>query len=748
MLNFKKDLNDAQYRAVIEFKGPSLVIAGAGSGKTRVLTYRIAYMMANNIEPSKIMGLTFTNKASVEMRERIAMLVPRNSRQVVLGTFHAVFGKILRNEAEHIGYTSNYTIYDTENSKVLIRQIVKDLDLDSKIYKDIKVLKRISAAKNHMITASAYEAHYEIIQNDRYHNISELSKIYLLYEERCKKANAMDFDDMLLNTYFLFKNHSEVLEHYQNRYDYFLVDEFQDTNLVQYEIIKMLATKSKNLCCVGDDAQSIYSFRGAQIANIKKFRDDFNAKIYKLEQNYRSTKTIVNAANSIIGKNKGQIPKNLFSENQIGKPILIKELYSEKDEAEFVAEDIKTKILTKHYHFKDFAVLYRTNAQSRIFEELLRQQNIPYRIYGGFSFYQRAEIKNVLAYLFVISNPSDDISLLRIINFPRRGIGDTTIKKIRQYAKRKAISLWEALKDIESEKLSLSSSVILKIKEFTYTLNTFIEDKDIKNVFDLTENVLKTFGILSFYAADDDFVEKKENVEELLNSIYDFVSENDGDTEQDISLAAFLQTISLITDMDNQKQEDINAVTLMTVHSAKGLEFPIVYIVGMEDNLFPSIMTLDSPIKLQEERRLFYVAITRAMDELSILYCQRRYKYNKHEFPNISRFLLEIDSRFYEYYGTNYSMLKNKMATTHTKKYDEIISANLKKVTNTVSNEDMLSQEAIKTGMYVNHNTFGKGKVLSVAGEVPNKKAIIFFNDVGEKTLLLKFAKLSIVNSN
>ena len=751
MIDFSKELNEAQLRAVTNYEGASLVVAGAGSGKTRVLTYRIAYMIDQGVIPSKIMGLTFTNKAANEMKERIAHLTPQKGRSVIMGTFHSVFGTILRNEAQTINYTRDYTIYNTDDSKILIRQIVKDIQLDNKVYKDIKILKRISAAKNRLITAKTYERNEEIKRNDYFAKMPEIAKIYLLYEERCKKANAMDFDDMLLNTYFLFKNHPEVVSHYQNIFDYFMVDEFQDTNTVQYEIMKMLASKSQNLCCVGDDAQSIYSFRGAQITNIKKFFDDFKAKIYRLEQNYRSTQTIVSAANTVIKKNKNQIPKNLFSENKQGNLILLKELPSDMEEANFVADDIKLKMLTNHYKHNDFAILYRTNAQSRVFEESLRRQNIPYRVYGGFSFYQRAEVKEILAYLSVILNPHDEVSLLRIINFPKRGIGKTTIEKLRTHARKKSVSLWEILKNIENKNLALSPSVIIKLKGFYSALNEFIGKKIALNVFELTDAVLKTFGILTYYNSDEELIEKKENVEEFLNSIYEFVSENDGEEAADISLSSFLQTISLITDMDKQKKEDLNAVKLMTVHSAKGLEFSVVYIVGMEDGLFPSSMTLESPMKLQEERRLFYVAMTRAKEELSISFCQTRYKYNRHEYPSPSRFLRDLGKKFYDFSGTNplflhaNGNLSKAVNSPYDKHADDEILPNFKKVKQT-NGFHSASQGDIKVGMQVSHSKFGAGKVLNIEGQQPNTKAIIFFKNAGEKTLLLKFAKLKIIN--
>jgi len=753
VIDFSKELNEAQLRAVTNYEGASLVVAGAGSGKTRVLTYRIAYMINQGVIPAKIMGLTFTNKAANEMKERIAHLTPKKGRSVIMGTFHSVFGTILRNEAETINYTREYTIYDTDDSKTLIRQIVKDLQLDNKVYKDIKILKRISSAKNRLITANAYNNNEEIKRNDYFAKMPEIARIYLLYEERCKKANAMDFDDMLLNTYFLFKNHPEVVSRYQDIFDYFLVDEFQDTNTVQYEIIKMLASKSRNLCCVGDDAQSIYSFRGAQITNIKKFFDDFKAKIYRLEQNYRSTQTIVSAANTVIKKNKNQIPKNLFSENKQGNLILLKELPSDMEEANFVADDIKLKMLTKHYKHNDFAILYRTNAQSRVFEESLRRQNIPYRVYGGFSFYQRAEVKDILAYLSVILNPHDEVSLLRIINFPKRGIGKTTIDKLRLHARKKSVSLWEILANVENEDLALSPSVIIRLKEFYAALNEFIEKKTALNVFELTDALLKAFGILTYYNSDEDLIEKKENVEEFLNSIYEFVSENDGEEEADISLSSFLQTISLITDMDKENKEDLNAVKLMTVHSAKGLEFPVVYIVGMEDGLFPSGMTLESPMKLQEERRLFYVAMTRAKEELSISFCQTRYKYNRHDYPSPSRFLRDLDKKFYDFSGTNplflhaNGNLSKTLNTFYDKHADDEILPNFKKVNQTNGLHAAL-QSDIKVGMQVRHTKFGDGKVLSIEGQQPNTKAIIFFKNAGEKTLLLKFAKLNIISTD
>lgn len=750
MLDYKKELNDAQYQAVTEYSNASLVVAGAGSGKTRVLTYRIAYMIEQGILPSKIMGLTFTNKAAKEMKERIVRLVSSNKKRILLGTFHSIFAKILRAEAKTINFTRDFSIYDSDDSKSLIRNIVKDIQLDKKVYKESVVAARISAAKNRIITATMYDSIPELRKRDEFAKVPELSKIYLLYEKRCKKANAMDFDDLLLNTYFLFKNSHETLSHYQDIFEYFLVDEFQDTNIVQYEIIKMLASKSGKLCCVGDDAQSIYSFRGAQINNIKKFRDDFNAQIFRLEQNYRSTKTIVNAANELIKKNKNQIPKNLFSENLVGEKLSLNELGSDIEEGAFIAEDIKLKMLTNHLIYNDFAILYRTNKQSRILEEALRGENIPYRVYGGFSFYQRKEVKDILAYLSVILNPYDEVSLLRIINFPKRGIGDTTIANLQQVAFSMKQTLWEVMQNITDIETGFSPSVSLKINEFVSKLAALQKLKTSANVFEIAEKLVKDFEIINYYNSDDVLIEKKENVEELLRSIYEFVSENDSDEEKDVYLTSYMQTVALITDMDKQKPEDQNSVKLMTVHSAKGLEFPVVYIAGLEDGLFPSSMSMDSPYQLQEERRLFYVAITRAMQDVILSFCQTRYRYNQQEYPIPSRFLFELDKRYYDFSGTNPHFKFGKPIQKNTltaSSFNKVTSKNnLKKITSQdVSMPNRHQNHDIRIGMVVAHPKFGSGKVLHIEGQCQNTKAIIFFEKVGEKTLLLKFAKLSVI---
>ncbi len=746
MIDITKELNDAQRRAVVNYNGPSLVIAGAGSGKTRVITYRITYMLQEGILPQNILGLTFTNKASTEMKERIADLIQsKQTHYLTLGTFHSVFSHILRSDGHILGYKNNFTIYDTSDSLALVRSIIKELNLNKEHYKEKQIFSRISSAKNQRITAKQYSENTKLTTLDYQNKIPDFFRIYLIYVERTKLANAMDFDDLLLNTYFLFKKHPEILEKYQNRFHYILVDEFQDTNIVQYEIVKMLGIAKKNVCCVGDDAQSIYSFRGAEIANIIKFKTDFKARIFRLEQNYRSTQTIVNAANGIISKNENQIKKTVFSELEEGEKIIIKELETDFKEGEFIAQDIKLKSLTKHLSYNDFTILYRTNYQSRIFEDALRREGIPYVIYGNISFYQRKEIKDVLAYLYLILNPYDEVSLLRVINFPRRGIGNTSLDKIKLYALSHNLTLWDTISQIDKLDIALSSAIKQRFLKFIAVIKKYQQEIDTKNAFDIADSLIKELNLINEYKNNENDIDKAENIEELLTTIYDYISENDGDEENDISLAGFLENIALITDLDKSKNKDEqDVVKLMTIHTAKGLEFKQVYIVGMEENLFPSFMSVDTLSKLEEERRLFYVAVTRAMENLTITYCNLRYKYNSQIFPSPSRFLKEIDSQYLDLQ----THLKNSFQEPASV-IPPSRTQNLKPLSSTDRQPNDTHSPAsvsdIKEGMSIVHKKFGEGTVISIIGVHPDTKAIISFKTAGKKTLLLKFAKLTII---
>jgi len=769
--DYLNELNEAQKEAVVNYRGASLVIAGAGSGKTRVLTYRITHLLANGIPAHKILALTFTNKAAAEMKSRIAKMVGNDvARFLWMGTFHSIFARILRSEAEHLGYTSNYTIYDTIDSKNLVKKIIKELGLDDKTYKPNEIYGRISSAKNNLITAKAYSSNQQIVIQDQKSKRPRMAEIYMIYANRCKKADAMDFDDLLLNTNILFRDFPDVLEKYQDKFQYILVDEYQDTNFSQYLIINKLSEKTKNICVVGDDAQSIYAFRGAKIENILNFRKDYpEYQLYKLEQNYRSTKTIVEAANSLIKKNKEQIPKKVYSKNDVGDKIKVIEAETDKDEAYTVARIIQDTAIDRGYEYKDFAILYRTNAQSRSFEEALRRFNIPYKVFGSISFYQRKEIKDVLAYFRLAVNQKDDEALLRIINYPTRGIGQTTVSKIETYANSQDLNIWEVLLKIDKIQTGLNAGTINKLVKFRNLIQGFAEDIKSLDAYDAAMEVAKESGILKELHNPESHEEqtKYENVEELLNGIKEFVDEHD-DPEFFPSLDRFMENVALLTNQDNEKNEDFNKVTIMTIHSAKGLEFKFVFLAGLEEELFPSSMSSGTQKELEEERRLFYVALTRAEESAMISFAKERYKWGVPTSCRPSRFIKEVDEQYLElpesFYDQpttpfGYNLFeepakprfeKKKKGVNATiplinKKLVKLSEANAK---TSQSKTDFKPDDPslIKQGMIVKHAKFGLGEVILIEGTEPNKKAKVNFEVIGEKQLLLKFAKLQIVS--
>ena len=769
MSNYLEDLNVAQREAVTNTEGASLVIAGAGSGKTRVLTYRIAHLLNNGIPPTSILALTFTNKAAREMKERIASVVGENvSRRLWMGTFHSIFSRILRVEADIIGYPSNYTIYDTQDSKSLVKTIVKSLNLEENTYKPGVILGRISAAKNNLITSVAYNQDPLLKESDQGARIPRTGEIYLEYARRCKNAGAMDFDDLLLITNILFRNHPEILQKYQEMFRYILVDEYQDTNFSQYLIVKRLAEIHHNICVVGDDAQSIYSFRGARIENILNFKNDYSDyKTYKLEQNYRSTQLIVNAANSLIAKNKHQLQKNVFSENDQGEKIKIFNALNEQEEGYLVANEIFDKRMRDYENYSDFAILYRTNAQSRVFEEVFRKKNIPYKIYGGLSFYQRKEIKDILAYFRLIINLKDDESFKRIINYPTRGIGATTLGRLEEFAVSDGCSIWEVASDPDKmHKAGLNGGAIKKIAEFVENISGFADEVVTKEAYEMAHRIASETGILAELYTDKspENLSRYENTQELLNAIKEF-SLNATEEGRPNSLPVFMEDVALLTDQDTDKEGDSDKVTLMTVHSSKGLEFKNVFIVGLEENLFPSgfsgTLTLS---ELEEERRLFYVALTRTKNNACLSFAQQRFRWGKAEFCKPSRFIGEIDHQFLNLLNSrSIPMFRNNEIVSDS---DQYFPKNSEQKHNTPIKKEYLGQriqllknpanafnpesfksdnpDKIMIGMFVEHQRFGRGKVIDIEGEMPGKKAKVFFPNAGEKQLLLKFAKLKI----
>ncbi|TWV11206.1 AAA family ATPase [Bacteroidaceae bacterium HV4-6-C5C] len=781
MPNYIDELNESQRMAVLYNDGPSLVIAGAGSGKTRVLTYKIAYLLENGYQPWNILALTFTNKAAREMKERIAKQVGElRARYLWMGTFHSIFLRILHAEAVHLGFTSHFTVYDTADSKSLIRSIIKEMGLDEKIYKPGSVQSRISNAKNHLVSPDGYAANREAYEGDCNAKMPAIRDIYRRYWDRCRQADAMDFDDLLFYTYLLFRDHSDVLSRYASQFAYVLVDEYQDTNFAQHSIVLQLTKENRRVCVVGDDAQSIYSFRGADIDNILYFTKVYSeAKVFKLEQNYRSTQTIVGAANSLIEKNQRQIKKEVFSEKEKGETIGVYQAYSDVEEGDIVMNKIAELRRQYDYGYSDFAILYRTNAQSRVFEEAMRKRAMPYRIYGGLSFYQRKEIKDVIAYFRIVVNPNDEEAFKRIINYPARGIGDTTVGKIISAATSSGVSLWSVLCEPITYGVEFNKGTLTKVQGFRDLMLGYMQKVESTNAYELGVSIIKGSGIISDVCQDNspENLSRKENIEELVNGINDFCAQRTEEGNQHILLTDYLSEVSLLTDQDSEGDESGEKITLMTVHSAKGLEFKNVFVVGLEENLFPSGMVGDSPRALEEERRLFYVAITRAEEHCYLSYARSRFRYGKMEFGNPSRFLHDIDIHYLSLpesselersvannagrFNRNFEegRSKNRSSLSHQPKENKQVSftpRNLKRITSlgnsSLSNEaqssDLTSDSihsSIQPGQKIEHERFGFGEVTKVEGSGDNAKATIHFKNVGDKQLLLRFARFKII---
>ena len=768
-------LNEAQKEPTLHKDGPLIVIAGAGSGKTRVLTYRIAYLMSQGIDSFSILALTFTNKAAREMKGRIAELVgDGEAKNLWMGTFHSVFARILRSEAHKLGYPSNFTIYDTQDSERLISSIIKEMGLEKDIYKTKQVRSRISAFKNSLITVRAYYNDGDLQESDAMARRPKMGEIYKEYVDRCFKAGAMDFDDLLLRTNELLNRFPEVLAKYQDRFRYILVDEYQDTNHSQYLIVRALSDKFQNICVVGDDAQSIYAFRGANINNILNFQKDYdNVAMYRLEQNYRSTQNIVNAANSIINHNKTKLDKKVWTANDTGNKIKVQRCPTDADEGRHVAGSIYDFNLTEQRKFNDFAILYRTNAQSRAMEDALRKRNIPYKIFGGLSFYQRKEIKDILAYLRVIINPKDEESLKRIINYPARGIGQTTIDKLVVGAKEHGLSLFQTAEKSGSLGIGINSGTVNKLEQFVTLIKSFQIFNETANSFEIADEVAKKTHIVSDLKKDGtpEGVSKIENIEELLNGIKDFTEGQQELADASGALTEFLEDVALATDFDSEnKDENTDRVSLMTIHLAKGLEYPYVYVVGMEEDLFPSPMNLDSRGGLEEERRLFYVALTRAEERAFLSYAQSRYRWGKLNSAEPSRFIEEIDEQYLDYQipksdyefkplvntsifgSTDVPKKQIKKPKSWEGKPNTVPNPTqlkkLRKIQSTSQNDSDSKEHVIDlaVGTKVEHQRFGKGIVTLIEGAGNDKKATIKFNGTGDKKLLLRFAKLKIID--
>lgn len=777
MEEYLNKLNESQREAVEYNEGPSLVIAGAGSGKTRVLTYKIAYLVHLGLAPQSILALTFTNKAAREMKERIAAITGgQTARRLWMGTFHSIFSRILRYEAEHIGYPSNFTIYDTTDSKSLLKAIIKEMQLDDKVYRLGMVQSRISNAKNALVTWKAYEQSKELMQHDIDSKVPLLREIYKRYQNRCHQAGAMDFDDLLLQTNILFRDHPQVLEKYRSFFQFVLVDEYQDTNFAQHLIVQRLCEQHRRICVVGDDAQSIYSFRGANIDNILQFKNQYpGCRIFKLERNYRSTQNIVNAANSLIHKNKEQIHKNVYSEKEEGSKVRISASYSDYEEGYAVASAINELRLRKDYDYADFAILYRTNAQSRILEEALRKRGIPYKIYGGLSFYQRKEIKDIISYLRLIVNPHDEEAFKRVINYPSRGIGDTTVGKVISAATDNNVSLWTVLNAPVDYALPINSGTAKKLTDFREMIERFIEQNTRLSAEEMAAIVVKESGIVSslFQDRSVEGISKQENLQELLKGIAEFCELRREEGVEQVSLADFLSEVSLLTDQDNDKDEQANKVTMMTVHAAKGLEFKNVFVVGLEEELFPSSMSKDNPRAVEEERRLFYVAITRAEENCVLTYAKSRFRNGQSTMCSPSRFLKDIDVRFLDVpadssadtFAAARERFQRPAFTSPfqqpravEKEEPSFISPvaqaqqrqRLTKVETTTSTPASSSAPAsdlsgLRVGAKVRHDRFGEGEVIAIEGDGGNAKATVAFTHFGQKQLLLKFARLTII---
>jgi len=766
--NFLDELNDSQRAAVIYNNGPSLVIAGAGSGKTRVLTYKIAYLLQNGLKPYNILALTFTNKAAKEMKSRIARQVGDEiASHLWMGTFHSIFSRILRAEASHLGFDSNFTIYDAADSRSLVKSIIKEMGLDEKTYKPATVAGRISMAKNHLILPDAYACDSSLYQYDYESRMPAIRDIYQIYYDRCHTSNAMDFDDLLLFTYVLFSRFPDILKKYSDRFHFILVDEYQDTNDAQHSIVIMLTKDNQNVCVVGDDAQSIYSFRGARIDNILNFTKAYkDAKTFMLERNYRSTQRIVEAANSLISHNREQIKKQVYSKNDVGEPITIQKAYSDTEEAVIICNYIQKIRRKEHCQYNDFAILYRTNSQSRSFEESMRKRDIPYRIYGGLSFYQRKEIKDVISYFRVVANPNDEEAFKRIINYPTRGIGNTTINKIISMAQHDSISLWEAISDINVVNLDVNSGTIKKILAFRSLIDSFQSRFTTEDAYTLGVDIIKESGIKDDINCDrsPENLSRQENLEEFLGGMQDFVdSRREEGREHEIFLSNFLQEVSLLTDLDSDNDANVPKVTLMTIHSAKGLEFPTVFVVGVEENIFPSPMSLNSMRQIEEERRLFYVAITRAEKHCFITYAENRYRYGKMEFDSPSRFLKDIDSKLVNYVELDSVSKKDEDVKPSFRrslfpteqKTITLPRENFKPINSTTQISQPLDKGNISTfqgssqfvveGNIIEHERFGVGNVIRVEGTGENMKATVQFRNTGVKQLLLKFARFKVI---
>ncbi|WP_369049217.1 ATP-dependent helicase [Tenacibaculum sp. UWU-22] len=773
MDTYLQQLNEPQRAAVLQKDGPVIIIAGAGSGKTRVLTYRIAYLMQQGVDPFNILSLTFTNKAAREMKERISKVVGNSeAKNLWMGTFHSVFARILRAEADRLGYPSNFTIYDTQDSVRLLTTIIKEMNLDKDRYKPKQVLGRISSFKNSLITVKAYFNNSDLREADLMASRPKMGEVYKTYVDRCFKSGAMDFDDLLLRTNELLARFPDVLAKYQDRFRYIMVDEYQDTNHSQYIIVRALADRFQNICVVGDDSQSIYSFRGANIQNILNFQKDYPAvKTFKLEQNYRSTKNIVNAANSLIEKNKTKLDKEVWTSNVTGEPIKVMRTISDGEEGRFVAQSIFENKMNLQLQNSEFAVLYRTNAQSRAIEDALRKKDIKYKIYGGISFYQRKEIKDVLSYLRILINPNDEEALKRIINYPARGIGGTTIDKLTIAANQYQKSIFQIIKNIDKVDIGINSGTKTKLQNFANMIQRFQIETQTKNAFEVADLVVKQTQLIKDLQKDGtpEGISKVENVQELLNGIKDFITDKI-EAGEEASLTTFLEDVALATDFDADKKDEQPRVSLMTIHLSKGLEFPYVYIVGLEENLFPSAMSMNTRTELEEERRLFYVALTRAEKAAYLSYAQTRYRWGKLTDAEPSRFLEEIDDQYLEYLTSKLPQssaskfldaslfedapkkirfqkpIEKKRREFYKKKDVQNIplKAKFKKVTE-VTPKTNLFDTNLTVGNIVEHNRFGKGEVLSIEGKGPNKKAEIQFATAGKKKLILQYAKLKVI---
>ena len=769
-------LNDSQRVAVEYCDGASLVIAGAGSGKTRVLTYKIAWLLQQGMAPWQILALTFTNKAAREMKERIGRLVgEEQARYLQMGTFHSVFARILRAEADKLGYNSNFTIYDQTDARSLVKTIIKEMGLDDKVYKPSSVADRISMAKNHLLLPQAYQQS-SWAADDASQKRPQVSNIYIRYAERCRQANAMDFDDLLVQTWILFKNHEDVRRKYVEKFQFVLVDEYQDTNYAQQQIVYQLTQERQKVCVVGDDAQSIYSFRGANIDNILNFQSLYdNAKLFKLEQNYRSTQLIVQAANSLIRRNERQIPKNVFSKNEHGERLQLKPAYSDREEAMIVTQDIKRLKANDRCSWSDFAILYRTNSQSRSFEEQMRKDGIPYRIYGGLSFYQRKEIKDVIAYFRLIANPNDEEAFKRIINYPARGIGDTTVGKIIQAAQAYGVSLWQVIKEPGLFPMDVSKGTMTKLQNFRQLIEGWIGRLQTEDAYTLGHDIIMNSGISKdiYSGRNPEDLSRQENLEEFLGGMQDFVeSRKEEDMGDEVYLPDFLQEVALLTDLDSDEGDSNDKVVLMTIHAAKGLEFPTVFVVGLEENIFPSPMCTNSMRELEEERRLLYVAITRAEKHCILTCAQNRFRYGRMEYDTPSRFIRDIDPELLEVHGEAGSAESRKpynnwmqnprpvatqfkadpkpraVAPRQQEKPVDPFGPNFKRVYNAVAPRPMASAPSasdLHEGARIEHQRFGVGTVVRIEGTGENTKATVEFRNAGTKQLLLKFAKFKII---